>query len=240
MSLDLQEAVEGGTTLEQIAAARHLPVRNTGAIPRGTGDIPNGPRHEMLSEAFDAPAGSLTRVFDTPLGVYVLRPQAEQPSRLPPFDEARAKVEQLAVGERALEAARARAAQLHEAVLAKRREGLTFEELYLVLGVTPERPAPFTRTDAIGSLGRMAAVADTLFALKPGDVSGVLEGESNLLIAVIRDRLPFDEAQLAKDHDAFHSRLLDDKHNARVSEWLASLREQARLHSFVEAPANKQ
>ena len=53
-------------------------------------------------------------------------------------------------------------------------------------------------------------------------------------------RLPFDDAQFAKAHDAFRSRLLDDKQNARVSEWLDSLRGQARLNSFVEAPAQPQ
>ena len=132
---------------------------------------------------------------------------------------------------------------MREHLLAKRKEGLTPEESWLVLGLSPNtwpplsQPAPFSREDPIEGLGHVPAVNEALFSLKPGDISDALETPQGEVIAVIEERLPFEEARFVKDHEAFRAAQLKNKQDARLAAWLSDLRTRARLKDLVATPS---
>jgi len=234
LTLDLEEDLEQGVQFEEIARIRQLPVYTVGPIERQTKDIPNGPTGSMLDAAFAVPLGKMTRVFETPRGVFVLRPVEELPASVPPFEEVKHEVEQRAVQERSREASHARARQVYEELVALRKTGLTFDEACLNLGLEPLRPSPFTRSGMVESLGDVPAVTGVLFNLKAGEFSGPLDVPRGFVIAFVEERLPVDEAQFERDKERFRQASLASKQQQHLAMWFESLRTQARLKSFLE------
>ena len=239
LALDLEEDRERGLRFVEIALSRGLQATRVGPIARHTSAptaVGDGPTASMLAAAFDVPLGMMTQVFNTPLGVFLIMPVEEVPAQVPPFEEVREAITTLLMRERAREAAKARAQALREQCLAKRQSGLTAEEIYLVLGVTPLRPAPFTRRGPVEGLIEATRVAEALASVAPGTFSEVLETPDGFAVGFVEERLPFDEAQLTTDRETVRQTLLETKQQERVAQELESLRAKARLKSFLEEP----
>ncbi|MBI3319792.1 MAG: SurA N-terminal domain-containing protein [Candidatus Omnitrophica bacterium] len=233
LALDLDDDREAGLRFEEIAATRQLGLHSVGPFERGAPGIPNGPTASMLEAAFETRLGQMTQVFESPEGVFVLTPREEIPSRIPPFEDVADTMMRRMAAERSREAAGRQARQLREALLAQRADGLTVEETFLRLNMAPERPAPFTRHDPLGSFGRASDTIESLFQAKPGDCS-VLETPGGFVLGCLEERLPFDPAQFATERERFHATLLESKRHERADDWLMSLRKLARLKSFLD------
>lgn len=235
LALDLQDDVDNGLRFVEIALTRGLLAHRVGPLDESAAsDIPNGPTSAMVRKTFEVPVGTMTRVFNSPVGVFLLMPIEELPSRVPPFEEVRETVKRLAVQERSREAAKARAGELHGSLLAKHKDGFTVEEAAFLLGIRPWRPAPFTRQGPIERLGSVPAVAEVLLTLKAGEVSEPLETPQGFVIGFVEERLPVEETQFAKDNEVFRQTLLDSRRQEHATRWLESLRANAHLKSFLE------
>ncbi|MBI4323199.1 MAG: peptidyl-prolyl cis-trans isomerase [Candidatus Omnitrophica bacterium] len=238
LALDLEEDRERGLRFVEIALSRGLratrigPIERSASAPTVAGD---GPTAAMLAGAFDVPLGMMTQAFNTPVGVFLLMPVEEVPAQVAPFEEVRNAITTLLTQERAREAAKARAQALREQCLAKRQSGLTAAEIYLVLGVKPLRPAPFTRRGPVEGLTEAAKVAEALAGVPPGTFSEVLETPDGFAVAFVEERLPFDEAQWTADRETFRQTLLETTRQERLAQWLESLRAKARLKSFLDS-----
>ena len=236
LALDVQDDADAELRLEEIAASRGLSVRTAGPIePLSPAKPPQGFPASLVRDAFQTPLGHLSRALQVPEGVFVLRPIEETPARVATFEESKAAVERQVVQELARQAAKARAGQLRDALLAKQKAGLRFEEACVSLGLEVLHPEPFSRQDPISPLGDVPRVADALFALKPGEVSDVLETPKALVIAFVEERLPIDEAQFTQDQESFRKDLLASKQQEHLAAWLTELRSQAHLKSLLEA-----
>jgi len=234
-SLDLQDAIDLGIRFEELAAATGLTLHTTPLMNISASDVPMGPTASMVRDAFQVPLGRLTRVSHEPSGVFVLRAIEEIPASVPPFEQVREPVRQLAVKARAREAAKAKAVAVREQLLAKRTEGLTPQEGWLALSLLPTRPAPITRKDALEGIGQAPGLTDALFAAVPGQYTDVLEGSEGFALALVEERLPFDEAQFATDKERFRAEALTAKQQEHVAAWLADLRTRAHLKDLTTA-----
>ena len=237
LALDLGADQRDGLTFEAMASKRELAPKTVGPLAQGAPELPDGLTASMLEAAFAVPVGQMTEVLEHPSGVFVLRPTDEQPSTIPAFDGIKAALIARMVLERSREQARARAEQLRASFVTKRSEGLTFDETCATLGVAPQRSDPLTRHDPLGPLGVVPHVTDGLFALEPGQLSEISEGpQGDAMIAVVEERIPFDETQFEEAREAFRATRLEAKRQEHVAAWLATLRDQARLKTFPEIP----
>lgn len=236
LALDLEEDREQGLRFVEIALSRGLWAKRVGPIERNASVPGDGPTASMLAAAFDVPLGTMTQVFNTPLGVFLIMPVEEMPAQVPPFEEVRDTIRTLLMQARAREAAKARAQELREQCLAKRQSGLTAGEIYLVLGMKPLRPAPFTRRGPVEGLPEATRVAEALAGVPPGTFSEVLETPDGFVVGFVEERLPFDEAQFTTDREPFRQTLLETKQQEHVAQWLESLRTKARLKTFLDPP----
>jgi len=234
LALDLQEDVEAGLRFDEMAASRALPIRSVGPLDPLTADIPNGPEGFILRRVFEVPLGEMTEVVEASSGVFVLRPIEEVPSRLPALEEVRTHLERQFLTEHAREAARARAQQLHNELAALLEGGATMDQACQVLGITPRRPAPFTRHGSIDSLGSVPSLTQALVGLKAGELSEVVMIEKGFAFGAIEERLPYDEGEFAMNKEAFRKTLQAAKEQEQLSTWLEALRARARLHSFLD------
>ena len=234
LALDLEEDVQAGLRFVEIALSRHLLARRIGPVAREDTRLSGILTPPMREAVFDIALGQMTQVFNTPGGVFLLMPLEESPARVPPFDAVRSAVEERLVAERARALAQQHARQMREDILAKRQAGLSVEEAFRALTLTPQRPTPFTRHDPVGTLGSLSTVTEALFALRPGELAPVLDTPTGFLVAFVADRLPPDHPATPEDLATVREKLLSAKQNARLLEWLGSLRKHARLKSFLD------
>jgi parvulin-like peptidyl-prolyl isomerase len=90
------------------------------------------------------------------------------------------------------------------------------------------------RHGRVESLGDVPAVTNALFTLKPGELSEPLEAPRGFVIAFVEERLPVDEAQFERDKASFRQTALAAKQQQHLAAWFESLRQHARLKSFLE------
>lgn len=237
LRLDLEEDVEAGRSLEEIAAARSLSLRSAGPLPVGSRGGPEAPDPRVLEAAAQLPEGRLTDVLQTDSGIYLARVAQRIPPRVPPFDEVRETIRQRRLQERARGAAKAHAEALAAYFRARRAAGLRFEEAALTLGPLPARPVTFTRTGPIEPMGMFPSVNEAAFATPLGDLTDVLETTHGFVILRPEERLPTDETQFADTQAALRQATLTHKQSLRLEEWRKELRDRAKLQSFLETPS---
>ena len=232
-ALDLQEDLDSKLPFADIVAKRQLTSKSTGTVERTSNGVPGGPSGTMISEAFDIGVGSTTSVFDTADGVYLLRAATDTPPRVPPYEEVSGRVRQLFVADRGREAARARAQQAHDELAALLAAGRSFDDAAAVVGVPVKHPEPFDRQGPQDLIGYASGAFGPLFDLQPGHLSEPFETPQGWTVAFVQERLPFDNAQFEKDKESFRAQYREMKEQEHVLEWLDTLRERARLKSFL-------
>lgn len=233
LALDLEEDIDRGMRFVEIALSRGLQAKRIGPLERGQAPD-GGPTASMISTAFDAPLGKMTPVFNTPIGVFLLIAIEESPASVPPFEQVQDQIRARLVQERTRQAANRHAQEVRIQLLAKRQEGLTTDEAYLVLEISPKRPAPFTRRGPIEGLDQSTDIAEALAKVAPGQFSDIIPAPNGLVVGFVEERLPVDATAMAAEKDAFRDTLLETRRQERLIQWLDELRERARLKSFLD------
>jgi|GEM_PF-2775696 len=233
-ALDLQDDLDAKHPLEDIAAARKLSIRTIGPIEAREANLPNGLTASMINDAFEVGLNQTTGLLRETTGVFLLKPTTEIPSRVPTFEEVRADLRQQLIDQHSREAALAHAKQVHEEVEALRQMGKSFEDVCALLGLHATRPEPFTKQGSIAGVPGSTSVPAALFRLNPGELSDVLRTSTGAVLGLVEERLPFDEAQFAKDRDTYRTTVLERKQQDHINTYLQTLRAKARLKSYLE------
>jgi peptidyl-prolyl cis-trans isomerase D len=232
LALDLHDAVDQHWRLEEAATATGIPIRQIGPVAQDehVEEIPSA----VVTEGFETPVGRLSDVVETPAGVYLLRPTQEAPSYVPTLDQVRGQFEGMLQRDRAHEAAVARAQQLRDEAQALRQGGMVADWMWQTLHLTPERPEPFVKADPPPTLSAPSEALEPLFATSAGQLSPVIPTESGAVFALVEESLPPSDEEFAQRQESFRTTYLQRQQDQRVADWLARLRERARLTSFLE------
>lgn len=236
LALDLAEDVEAGRSFDELVSARGLTRRAAGPFPVGTPWVAGGPEPAILQAVTGLGEGQMSDLIETDNGLYVARVTQRIPSRVPPFEEIHATVEERLVEALARQAARASLAAQRDALLAKQAEGLRFEEAVLAVGVSPTATQPFTRTGSIDPIGLVPALNEAAFATPLGQLSEVVDLPVGYAVIRPEERLPLDESKLPDEQASLRQQLLSEQETQRLQGWLAELRTRAKLRSFVDSP----
>lgn len=170
----LDDELAAGTPLPEAAAALGLATETVDAVDRQGRDpggetpevLPAWP--ELLTIAFETPAGEVSLLEETDAGTYfVVQVDEVQPPRLRPVEEVEAELIEAWQAEQRGELARERA----ETLLARLRDGLTLEALAAEAGVTVQPIAPVKRADQGLEAGLTPTLIDALFKAPPGTVA---------------------------------------------------------------------
>jgi peptidyl-prolyl cis-trans isomerase D len=194
------------------------------------------PEPRLLETAFALEEGAMSDVVETEHGVYVLRVIRREPPHMPPFEAVGDAVRGRLARDRAREAAKAAAEALRTQLTDRLAQGDTAHAAAQALGVGFLEPEPFTRTEAIPPLGYAPEqLNQVVFDTPIGGVTEALETPVGFALFIPKERLPVDESTFPEHVDPLREQLLLQKRRARLAGWLAELREEAHLQSFVEA-----
>lgn len=203
-----------------------LEVRETELIPGLSFLAGVGAAEDGVFWAFEeALPGELSEVFETTDAYYSIQVVEREEERVLTEDEARETVRAALQALRKMEQAKVLARDLLDRI----DGGASLEEVAASAGLEVREAGPFTRGDFVPVLGRMNAAIGTAFGLRPGQISGVVEANQNVFIIQTIERTDADRSEWEQQKEAQRAQIKDGLLQQRWTEFLAALREDARI-----------
>ncbi len=175
--------------------------------------------------AFEARPGETSSVIDGAGASYVFRLDSLESAGVPPLAQIRARVQAAARYEKKKAVAREHAAQ----AAASLRDAADLLAAGRGRGLHVEKLGPFTRVSAPAEFARNAVLLGTAFGLRPGEKSGAVVDETGCFVVQSLARQPADSAAWLKQRAEQREALLRPVAQARVQQYLAALRAQAKV-----------
>jgi len=216
-----------GARLDSAARRLGLPVRHAPKLVEGqrlqlgASTVP-----DVGVWAFEGrPAGETGPVIDAARASYVFRLDSLEAAGVPPLAQIRARVLAAARYEKKKGVARERAEQAARDL----RDATDLVAAGRAHGYDVARLGPFTRVTAPAQFARNAIVLGAAFGLKPGERSGVIADETGWFLVQGLARARADSAAWLKQRDPQREALLRPIEQARMQQFLAALRADAKV-----------
>jgi|ERR1022692_2951391 peptidyl-prolyl cis-trans isomerase D len=216
----LQAAVKQG--LDAAAAAKGVPVITSDFFSRKDMVPGLGPAPQLMDAVFTTAEKSPPQMAATSQGFAVFDLVAVKPQSTPTFEEIRTRVEGEFKNERSNVVLSQKTAELSDRAKTEHDLKKAAKELGATVK-TSEFVSPDGQVPDIGSMTGQAAVA---FNMKPGDISGPINGGENGVVIAVTDVQAPSEADFAAKRDQIRDTLLQGKEQELFGLFITNLREQ--------------
>jgi parvulin-like peptidyl-prolyl isomerase len=164
---------------------------------------------EVNSVAFQMNEGQVSPPIRTSQGFVIITVTGKQASYLPKLDEVKSKVSEDVVVQKAIEAARAKAAEL---AAAARKSG-DLARAAKADGLEVQTSELAARGTAWPEVGVSPTIDEVAFSLKPGEVSAPVDTATAAVVVKVVDRKDVTEAEIAAGREALRQEMLSDRRN---------------------------
>lgn len=154
---------------------------------------------EFEAAAFHLPKGSVSDVIKTPYGLLVIKVLEQETARTQTPEEVRASILSMLQGEKAEQTAEQQSQQLAEEIRRAGRPSL--DDLAKKFNLIVGEPAPLEAGQTIPEVGNSPEIADTVFRLRPGDVSAPIRTDRGFVVIAGNQTLPSHPGTLAEVRD---------------------------------------
>jgi peptidyl-prolyl cis-trans isomerase D len=154
---------------------------------------------EFQQAAFTLPKGSISDLVKTQYGFHIIKVLDKETARTKSFDEVRAEIEPTVLDSKVNAEANKISDQMAAAVRQSNRQSLDdlAKKFNLTVGTTPVASV----SEPLGDLGNSPDVHQTLFALRPGEVSAPLRIDRGWAIIALKETQPAHQGTLAEVRD---------------------------------------
>jgi peptidyl-prolyl cis-trans isomerase D len=166
---------------------------------------------EFEAAAFQLPKGSISDVITTPYGLLIIKVLDQEKARTQPLEEVRASIVMTLQEEKAEEQAEQQSEQIAEEIRRTGRPSL--DDLAKKFNLTLGEPAPIEAGQTIPGVGASPEIADTIFRLRPGDISAPIRTDRGFVVISVKQDLPAHPGTLAEVRD----RVMADYRNEQVT-----------------------
>jgi len=198
---------------------RETQVQEKSTVVPGVGMLPSAVRW-----AFDESVGSVSEPYSVPSGSVVLCVAEIKDAGVRPFDEVKDRARPLALLQKKIERVKAMAADLRQ----KLGSG---DSLTKVTTLNPairvEAIPPFTLGSSVPGVGRDPFFFGAVSGLQPGQISQPVQNQRGAFLVQVLTVSTFDSTAFAGQREMLKSRLLQEKRNRFLSDWLTKLKEKA-------------
>ena len=184
----------------------------------------------------DAEIGEVSDVFETPKVFYMVEIVSRTEAGVTPQKEAAPLITQVLRTQKKLE----RAKEFGRTVVEKIRGGATLEQTAQQTNLRVAEAGPFSRLEFVPGLGRANAAVGTAFGQKPGQTSGLVEAEGMLFIVQTVEKKDADRAAFAAEKETARGRMTQALAEQRWNQFLAALKEDAKIIDNREALRQQQ
>ncbi|MBI4550724.1 MAG: peptidylprolyl isomerase, partial [Candidatus Latescibacteria bacterium] len=193
--------------------------RDDGYIPR-IGYLPGA-----TGFAFREKEGGLSEILENESGFYLLRVAGRKPEGIQALSEVKEQIKTTLTANKRKERAKKQA----EAFMA-RLSGKTFDHLASADTALVKTAGPFARQGFIPGIGQDPAFPGATFRLtKPGQLSGLVEGERGYYLIQMVERQPIDETKFASEKGTLRQQLLQQKQTQLYTDWYENIKSQAKI-----------
>ena len=209
---------------DKVARARTLHTGESGLFQQDEPIAGIGMAPAVSQQAFTMKEGEVSEPLRTPQGYAFITVTGRQDPYIPKVDEVKAKVRDAVLKQKAIEAARQKAA----AVAASLKTG-DFEKNAKAAGLEPKTTELISRGQPIGDAGISPALESAAFALPAGAVSDPIVMENGAAIVKVVERKDVVADDLAKQKDSLREELLNDRKNKFFAAYMTKARQRMKI-----------
>jgi len=164
---------------------------------------------EYEKAAFSLPAGSISDLIRTQIGLYIIKVLEKESAHTKPFEEVKESLRPNLVINQAEKLANDTADQVSAAIRQSNKISLDdlIKQYHLVSGET----RPITATDPLLELGNTQDVKDTIFRLRAGELSLPVRTERGYAVLLLKETQPAHQGSLEEVRDRVISDLKREK-----------------------------
>lgn len=211
------------------AQAMGFDVKET-QIQDKSGVIPGVGINESVSRwSFNNKVGSVSEPFDITNGYAVFNIVEAKNAGVRPLDEVKESLKPLVLRKKKIEKSRQIAAEMR----AKLAPNDSLSRLAQIdPSVKVQETGPFSLVGAIPGIGRDPNFMGAILALQPGEISSPVQGLRGAFLIQLLSRSTIDSAAYTSQREVLLSRLLQEKRQRVLAEWVAKLKENADIEDF--------
>ena len=116
-----------------------------------------------------------------------------------------------------------------EEIVAQVRAGTDLADIAEEKDLELQTAGPYSRVDFVPGIGRLNPAVGVGFGLNIGEVSSAVEANNNVFIIELEDYFAADSTAFEDQRLVLQSELLGVAQQSRLQDWLAGLREVARI-----------
>ena len=212
--------------LKQLAERMNLVMRS-GELNDSTPYLPAvGAADDAAQWIFkDAEPNENSEVFETPQVYYMAELISKRDAGIQSLAAATPVITEILKNQKKLD----RAQEFARNVEDKIRAGATLDQAAQQFNLTATTVGPFTRLEFVPGLGRTNAAIGAAFGQQPGQISAPVEANGVVFIIQTLERTPADRTEFDKEKTANRTRLTQALAEQRWNQFLAALKENAKI-----------
>jgi len=210
---------------DRVAKARGLHAGESGLFLQDEPIAGIGMAPAVGQAAFQLKEGEVSEPIRTPQGYAFITVTGKQDPYVPKVDEVKSKVRDEVLKQKAVEAARQKAA-----TLAPTMKSGDFEKAAKAAGLEAKTTELIARGAPIGDLGVSPALEAVAFSLPAGAVSDPVVTDNGAAIVKVVERKDVVNDELAKQKDSLRSEILNDKRNKFFASYMTKARQRMKVN----------
>ena len=229
---DLAAQLKAPGDLETIARPRGLTVSESGFFAREEPIAGLGLAPAAAEQAFTLEEGAVSPAIRTPQGFAFLTVTGKQDAYVPKLEEVQARVRDDVLKNKAVEAARQKAAEVAGAL-----KGGNFDAAAKAAGVEVQTTDLITRGAPIGDVGVSPAIDAAAFSLAQGSVSDPITTDNGAVVVRVLERQEPSAEEVAAGKQGMRDELMNERRGRFFAAYMGKARERMdiRINSQVLA-----
>ena len=217
-TLQAQARVEG---MAKAAAAKNFPLENTGLVAQTDQIRDLGNATDFMTALFGSKKDSPPAIAPVPNGYAVFQVKQIQQPQTPTFDQIKDKIADQFKNQKAQSLLAQKTQELADRAHAEHDLAKVAQQL----GATIQTSALVGHDEQVPDLGAMSGPASIAFSMKPGDISGPLQGGPNGVVLKILDVQQPTPEQMKQGRDKAKQALLEQKREEYENLYVENLRD---------------
>ncbi len=220
--------------LDKAAAQKGLTVTTTDLIARGDPLPGLGNAPDLSGDLFAANKNNPPETASVPQGYAIYQVTEIQPPQTPTFEQAKAQLETQFQNQRAQSLLAQKTQQLSDRAKAEHDLAKAAKEA----GATLKTSDMVDSTAQVPDIGPLTGGAAVAFDMKPGDISGPIQGGTNGIVLTVLEKQQPSPEELKQNWDKVKESLLQQKRQAMEALYVQNLRDQLEKQGKIKI--NKQ
>jgi peptidyl-prolyl cis-trans isomerase D len=233
LSTTLAARIKSPADLDAAAKENGLTVKETGFFQRADVIPEFGPTSQVASEAFDLKEGAVSGAVRTGQAFVFLTVTGREDARVPKFEEVKEKVRADVVTDKALAAARAKAAE----VAAAAKGGTPLAAAAKAAGKEVRTTELIARSSVIADVGVSAAVDAVAFSRPVGTTSDVIPTDNGAAVVKVVERTAVNDGELSAARDSLRRELLAQRRGRFFAAYMNKAKDTLTITTYPEALA---